>query len=195
MHEWQTVTRRFLAILRVWFHMKTVVCNFIWRQLCLAVLSNYKTCVPTRILYVHKRLSPQRIHMKTIVCVWAIHVCPHNESIWRQSCVCVGYARLSPQRIHIKTIVCVWATHVCPHNESIWRQLCVCVGYSRLSPQRILMKTIVCVGYARLSPQRILMNTIVCVGYETPTQYLCCSRERLWVVADLKRRFRNGQNE
>jgi len=30
---------------------------------------------------------------------------------------------------------------------------------------------------------------------ETPIQYLCCSRERLWVVVDLKRRYRHGQNE
>src|SRR6218665_2293668 len=29
----------------------------------------------------YARLSPQRILMKTIVCVWAMHVCPHNESL------------------------------------------------------------------------------------------------------------------
>jgi len=30
---------------------------------------------------------------------------------------------------------------------------------------------------------------------ETPIQYLCCSRECLWVVEDLKGRYRNGRNE
>ena len=30
---------------------------------------------------------------------------------------------------------------------------------------------------------------------ETPIQYPCCSRERLWVVEDLKGRYRNGRNE
>ena len=30
---------------------------------------------------------------------------------------------------------------------------------------------------------------------ETPIQYPCCSRERLWAVEDLKGRYRNGQNE
>src|SRR6218665_4001889 len=30
---------------------------------------------------------------------------------------------------------------------------------------------------------------------ETPIQYPCCSREYLWVVEDLKRCYRNGQNE
>ena len=28
---------------------------------------------------------------------------------------------------------------------------------------------------------------------ETPIQYACCSRERLWVVEDLKGRYRNGR--
>ena len=30
---------------------------------------------------------------------------------------------------------------------------------------------------------------------ETPIQYPCCSRERLWVAEDLKERYRNGRNE
>jgi len=30
---------------------------------------------------------------------------------------------------------------------------------------------------------------------ETLIQYPCCSRERLWVVEDLKGRYRNGRNE
>ena len=30
---------------------------------------------------------------------------------------------------------------------------------------------------------------------ETPIQYPCCSRERPWVVEDLKGRYRNGRNE
>jgi len=30
---------------------------------------------------------------------------------------------------------------------------------------------------------------------ETPIQYPCCSRERLWVVEDLKGLYRNGRNE
>jgi len=32
-------------------------------------------------------------------------------------------------------------------------------------------------------------------GVLTPTQYPCCSWERLWVVADLQRRYRNIWNE
>jgi len=30
---------------------------------------------------------------------------------------------------------------------------------------------------------------------ETPIQYPCCNRERLWVVEDLKGRYKNGRNE
>jgi len=30
---------------------------------------------------------------------------------------------------------------------------------------------------------------------ETPIQYSCCNRERLWVVEDLKGHYRNGRNE
>ena len=35
----------------------------------------------------------------------------------------------------------------------------------------------------------------LCARRETPIQYPCCSRERLWVVEDLNGRYRNGRNE
>ena len=41
---------------------------------------------------------------------------------------------------------------------------------------------------ARASP----LTTVACaLRRETPIQYPCCSRERLWVVEDLKGRYRN----
>ena len=40
------------------------------------------------------------------------------------------------------------------------------------------------------------LPTVACaLRHETPIQYPCCSRERLWVVEDLKGRYRNGRNE
>ena len=38
-------------------------------------------------------------------------------------------------------------------------------------------------------------NGLLLFGVLTPTQYQCCSRERLWVVVDLKRRYRNIRNK
>ena len=52
-----------------------------------------------------------------------------------------------------------------------------------------------------LSPPRgdlgqVLYLQVACALWrETPIQYPCCSRERLWVVEDLKGRYRNGLNE
>ena len=37
--------------------------------------------------------------------------------------------------------------------------------------------------------------TFSCLCASTPILYSCCSRERLWVVVDLKGRYRNGQSE
>ena len=42
-----------------------------------------------------------------------------------------------------------------------------------------------------------LSKSFICSFFSmlTPTQYQCCSRERLWVVVDLKRCHRNIRNE
>ena len=49
---------------------------------------------------------------------------------------------------------------------------------------------------ATYGPWASPLLTVACVlRWETPIQYPCCSRERLWVVVDLKGRYRNRQNE
>ena len=49
---------------------------------------------------------------------------------------------------------------------------------------------------ANYGPWASPLLTVACeLRRETLIQYPCCSRERLWVVVDLKRRYRNGQNE
>ena len=49
---------------------------------------------------------------------------------------------------------------------------------------------------AKQGPLASPLPAVACaLRCETPIQYPCCSRERLWVVDDLKRRCRNGQNE
>jgi len=42
------------------------------------------------------------------------------------------------------------------------------------------------------SSLEVLDGHVCALQHETPIQYPCCSRERLWVVADLKGRYRNG---
>ena len=48
----------------------------------------------------------------------------------------------------------------------------------------------------RVGPWARPLPAVACaLRRETPIQYPCCSRERLWVVEDLKGRYRNGRNE
>jgi len=50
-------------------------------------------------------------------------------------------------------------------------------------------------SYTAFKPFLCLSSLLCAHQRETPIQYPCCSRERLWVVVNLKRRYRNGQSE
>src|SRR6218665_2542534 len=124
----------------------------------------------------HARLSPQRILMKTIVCVWAMHVCAQSsQRILMKTIVCVGYARLSPQRILMKTIVCVgyavctFVPTTISYEDNCVCGLCVCVGRGgALVKSMTLNRRVVCSTPALAATQGPWASPLLTVACALP---------------------------
>jgi len=82
---------------------------------------------------------------------------------------------------------CEWRTWIC----EVWWLTCR-FGALRPEGRRLESHSSHHVGTLGKS---FAYNCLLCFGVLTPTQYQLCCQEHLWVVMDLKRRYRNIGNE